>query len=103
METEATQAILELVKSAHDQVEKLYLENPAAKGSPEWLNKRRLLLADLSLHLVQAALKGPEPDPERLKRSLFAVLTLAHEFLPAAALRDTAEKLIEQPAVEHRG
>jgi hypothetical protein len=98
MEREALQPILELVRNAHDQVESLYLADPAAKGSADWINKRRLLLADLSLHLVQAALKGPAPDPARLQRSLFSVLTLAHEFLPEAGLAQTAENLVKEPA-----
>jgi hypothetical protein len=50
--------VLALVNKAHSLVEKLYLQNPAVKETPEWLNKPRLLLADLSLHLVQAAVAG---------------------------------------------
>ncbi|HEX8333207.1 MAG TPA: hypothetical protein VF622_11320 [Segetibacter sp.] len=33
------------------------LLNPAVPDSEEWLNKRRLLLADLSLHLTDACVK----------------------------------------------
>jgi hypothetical protein len=100
METTENRQVLELVKMAHDQVENLYLENPVGKDSPDWLNKRRLLLADLALHLVQAALKGDKLDTNRLRRYLFSILTIAHDFIPEAELTGAAEKLMAEPKLQ---
>ena len=47
---------LELIKTSwelHDQIEKAYLIHPAKQGDSEWLEKQRLLLADMALHLLQ--------------------------------------------------
>lgn len=89
---------LELVKIAHSEVEKAYLENPAVKGSAEWLQKRRLLLADVGLHLVQAALTGDEVNTQKLKRYLFSILTISEEFIPGNGLSETADKLVPMQA-----
>ena len=86
--------VLELVAIAHNEVEKAYLQNPALKGSAEWQQKRRLLLADVGLHLVQAAITGDEVDVAKLKRSLFSILTISEELVPGHGLSETADKLI---------
>ncbi|MDQ3291216.1 MAG: hypothetical protein M3Q05_07995 [Bacteroidota bacterium] len=96
MEVMDKKEILGLVNQAHSLVEKLYLQDPAAKGSAEWLNKRRLLLADLSLHLVQASVAGEQMRPDLLKRYLYSVLTIAQDFLPEIDLSSTAEQLITE-------
>ena len=96
MQTEGKQAVLNLVAEAHSRVEQAYLEDLAPKGTPAYAQKRRLLLADLSLHLVQAALKGDELSKQHLKRYLFSVLTLADEFIPEAGLKDTAQRLVNE-------
>ncbi len=96
MESADKKEILGLVNQAHSLVEKLYLQDAAAKGSAEWLNKRRLLLADLSLHLVQASVAGEQMRPELLKRYLYSVLTIAQDYLPEVDLSRTAEQLITQ-------
>jgi len=96
MENTDRKEILTLVNQAHSLVEKLYLQDPAVKGSADWLNKRRLLLADLSLHLVQASVAGEQMRPELLKRYLYSVLTIAQDFLPEINLSHTAEQLITQ-------
>jgi len=85
--------VLELVKEAHAEVEKAYLQNPATKGSTDWLQKRRLLLADLGLHLVQASVSEDEVNRQKLKRYLFSILTISEEFIPGYGLSETAEKL----------
>ena len=90
--------VLDLVAVAHTEVEKAYLANPAAKGTDDWLKKRRLLLADLSLHLVQASLNGDEINNEKLKRYLYSILTISEEFIPGFTLAATAEKLMTEKA-----
>ncbi|MDB5192237.1 MAG: hypothetical protein JWQ96_1800 [Segetibacter sp.] len=85
--------IVELVTQAHNLVEKAYLANPAVPNSEEWLNKRRLLLADLSLHLTDACVKE-EMNIEKIKRYLYSILIIADDFAPDAGLKETAEKVL---------
>ena len=103
MQTEEKQAVLDLVAEAHSRVEQAYLENLAAKGTPAYTQKRRLLLADLSLHLVQAALKGDELSKKHLQRSLFSVLTISDEFIPEAGLKETAQRLVNETETNTAG
>ena len=94
MNTENRKEVLKLVDAAHATVESFYPETAVYKGTPEWLEKRRLLLADLALHLTQDALKGETINEAKLKNHLFAILKLSAEFFPegnfekAAALVD---------------
>ena len=86
--------ILEHALQAHSLAEQCYLEHTAAKGSPEWLHKRRYLLADLSLHMVHAALEKDSADPELIKRYLYSILTISNDFLPGLSLTELADKLV---------
>jgi hypothetical protein len=94
MNLENRKEVLKLVDAAHAKVESFYPETAVYKGTPEWQEKRRLLLADLALHLTQDALKGETINEAKLKNHLFAVLKLSAEFFPegqygkAAALVD---------------
>tara|TARA_R100001369_G_scaffold21491_2_gene39085 strand:+ start:8051 stop:8344 length:294 start_codon:yes stop_codon:yes gene_type:complete len=87
--------ILDISWELHSQVEKSYLNNPANKGDTEWLEKQRLLLADMALHLLQTAIKPGEIKLERLRDNLNAILTIADQFLPKANLKKATEKLYE--------
>ncbi|MBC5993316.1 hypothetical protein [Pontibacter cellulosilyticus] len=88
--------ILQLCKEAHALSEQCYLEHSATKGSSEWFDKRKFLLADVSLHMVQAALQNERADVELIRRYLFSLLTICDEFIPEANLSSTANKLIER-------
>ena len=89
------QQTLEHIAIAHKLVEKNYLLNPAVPHSEEWLNKRRLLLADLSLHLTDTCVKE-EFDIEKIKRYLYSILVIANDFAPEAHLKETAQKLLPE-------
>jgi hypothetical protein len=94
MTTEDREKTLKLVTEAHAIVEKAYLSNPPVKEDPEYLNKRKLLLADLSLHIVQACVKE-ELDIAKIKRYLFSILTISNDFAPEAGLLSKAESLLD--------
>ena len=98
MNLENRKQILKLVDAAHAKVESFYPETAVYKDTPEWIEKRRLLLADLALHLAQDALKGESINEEKLKSHLFAVLKLSGEFFPDANYTKAAE-LVDKPAV----
>jgi hypothetical protein len=81
----------------HAAVEEAYLCHPAAGGaSPanaEWLEKQRLLLADMAIHLLQTAIKPGEIAPDQLRNNLHAILTIADQFLPEAQLKAASARL----------
>ena len=57
-----------------------------------------MLLADLALHLVQAAIVGEQMRPDLLKRYLYSILTIAQDYLPEINL-STAEQLLSSESV----
>ena len=77
----------------HDRIEHEYLNNSSAKGDDDWLEKQRLLLADMALHLFQTALNSGDFRQDNLRNNLFAILTIADQFLPEADLTTAREKL----------
>ena len=98
MDTIERQQTLEHNAKAHSLVEKNYLLNPAIPGSEDWLNKRRLLLADLSLHLTDACVKE-EMNIGKIKRYLYSVLIIANDFAPEADLKEAAQKLLQEATI----
>ncbi|WP_303309809.1 hypothetical protein [Hymenobacter sp. BT730] len=88
--------ILQLVHQAHALTESAALQQTSAGP------RRQFLLADLSLHLVQAALRQPQPAPQELKRYLYSILTLCDGFLDDLDLKAMAEVVLasQQPAPE---
>lgn len=50
--------ILRLAHSAHDLTESLYQQHPAVRRDADWNNKQPILLADMTLHLLQTALQA---------------------------------------------
>ena len=79
----------------HSVVETAYLNLNATKGDDEWLEKQRVLLADMALHLLQTALKPGEIELDKLKNNLHSILTISDQFLPNAGLKDSTEKLYQ--------
>ena len=89
---------LEIVKVSwdlHSQVEEAYLTHHAKLGDHDWLEKQRLLLADMALHLLQTSVKPGELKLERLRDNLHAILTISDQFLPMANLKKGTEKLYD--------
>ncbi|GAB3239232.1 hypothetical protein GCM10027346_32310 [Hymenobacter seoulensis] len=84
--------ILKLARQAHSLTEE------AALTATDYQQRRQFILADLSLHLVQAALRNPQPDPDELKRYLFSVLTVCDGFIADVDLKPMAEALVAPTA-----
>jgi len=67
-------------------VEEAASSHPGVRGADgvdaDWLEKRRLLLADMAIHLLQTALKPGEIELDRLRDNLHAILTISDRFLP---------------------
>jgi hypothetical protein len=78
----------------HGVVENAYLCHSATKNvSVEWMEKQRLLLADMAIHLLQTAIKPGNIELEKLTNNLHAILTVSDQFLPHAELKKATEKL----------
>ncbi|MCC2548239.1 hypothetical protein LJY25_17445 [Hymenobacter sp. BT175] len=84
--------ILDLVRQAHA------LTESAAVATSDPTTRKQYVLADLSLHLVQAALRRKEPDPAELKRYLFSILTVCDGFVPDMDLKAMANVVLPLPA-----
>ena len=88
----------ELIKTSwqlHSLVEDSYLNNPATKGDEQWLEKQRILLADMAIHLLQTAMKPGSIELDKLKNNLHSILTITDQFLPHSGLKEATDKLYE--------
>ena len=83
-----------LGQQAHALTETAYRQHGATRHTAAWPEKQRILLADMALHLLQTSLREGDLDPGELKRNLYAILTIADQFLPAHDLKETANGLL---------
>ncbi len=96
MMNEATRTdILALARQAHDLTETAYRAYQATRGDSGWTEKQRLLLADMALHLLQTSVGAGELSCNDLKRNLYAILTVADQFIPDHRLKASADRLLE--------
>ena len=58
------------------------------------MEKQRILLADMALHLLQTALKDGELSGDELKRNLYAILSVSDQFIPKHGLKSDAGRLL---------
>jgi hypothetical protein len=92
--------ILETGWRIHNTVEDSLLRHPATRGSEDWQDKQRLLLADMAIHLLQTALAPGDIRLDKLRNNLHAILTISDGFLPQAGLQEATGKLYsaEEPS-----
>ena len=86
-------SIIDASWEIHSKVEAAYLAHSAQKGESDWLDKQRLLLADMALHLLQTAITPEDIQLDKLKNNLHAILTISDQFLPHADLKNATQKL----------
>ncbi|UAM99060.1 hypothetical protein K8354_04345 [Polaribacter litorisediminis] len=77
----------------HNVVENSYLNNSAKQEDEEWLEKQRILLAEMALLLLQTSISPEEIKLDRSRYNIHAILTIADHFLPNAELKKATEKL----------
>ena len=78
----------------HGAVEESYHAHPAGRNDGDaWLEKQRLLLADMAIHLLQTAIAPGAIEREKLRNNLNAILVIADRFLPEAGLKQATERL----------
>ncbi|MCF2861314.1 hypothetical protein ABMY44_03950 [Pseudoalteromonas sp. Cnat2-41] len=88
----------DLIKTSwelHSLVEANYLANPVTKDDKEWLEKQRVLLADMAIHLLQTAINPGNLELDKLRNNIHSILTISDQFLPKADLKKATEKLYE--------
>jgi hypothetical protein len=95
---ESTRAeVIKMGWKIHGLVEESYLRHPATKGGEgsidNWMDKQRLLLADMAVHLLQTAIKPENIELDKLKNNLHAILTISDQFLPHAGFKKATEKI----------
>ncbi len=93
MDSASRTTVLALARQAHDVTEQAYRQNGAVRGQEGWDEKQRILLADMSLHLLQTALRDDDMSTDMLKRNLYAILTISEQFLPGMGLKAVADSL----------
>ncbi|WP_374518317.1 hypothetical protein [Undibacterium squillarum] len=98
MNTLSRDQVLAMSAQAHAWTEQEYRRHPAVRGDAEWMEKQRLLMADMALHLLQTALRKQALDTQKLKKNLYSILTIADGFLPDHALKAFADQLYLPPA-----
>ena len=87
MTKEERQYIIATSWELHSKVETSYLNNPAKQEDEAWLEKQRILLADMAFHLLQTSISPGEIKLDRLRDNVHAILPIADEFLPNASLK----------------
>lgn len=85
--------IVVLGRKAHDLTESAYQKHASTRGDSGWTEKQRILLADMALHLLQTALREGELSTDELKRNLYSILTVSHQFIPDSGLKESADQL----------
>lgn len=73
------------------------LTESTAVTTTDLTTRKQLVLADLSLHLVQAALRHTQPDPAELKRYLYSILTVCDAFVSDLDLKAMANVVLPPP------
>ena len=89
----------------HGIVEEAYRRHPAIRTDPpsaDWLEKQRLLLADMAIHLLQTSLRPGDIALDQLRNNLHAILTISHGFLPEAGLKEATGRLTQSSSQASR-
>jgi hypothetical protein len=75
------------------EIHRVVEESLLRPAGPDALERRRLLLADMAIHLLQTAIKPGDIELDKLRNNLHAILTLSDPFLPHAELKKATEKI----------
>lgn len=92
MTDEQKEALIAQSWQMHEVVEQGYLDAPA-QNSAQQLDKQRLLLADMALHLLQTALNPGDIKLDKLTNNVHSIMTIADQFLPDAQLAKATDRL----------
>ena len=89
------QAVLHALAEAHARVHDAYPEGASPHLSQGWVDRRRLLLVDLALHLAEEAVRGESLETRALVEKLYQVLEIARVLAPGHHVDEAAEKVLQ--------
>jgi len=89
------QAVLHALSEAHARVHDAYPEDASPVLSQGWVDRRRLLLVDLALHLAEEAVRGESLEARELVEKLYQVLEVARVLAPGHHVDRAADVVLE--------
>ncbi|MFL5344219.1 MAG: hypothetical protein ACJ8AT_05470 [Hyalangium sp.] len=92
---EHRESILRALREVHERVHEASPAGSSPKLSQGWVDRRRLLLVDLALHLCEEAVKGETLGTRELAEKMYSVLFVAKDLAPGHALEKAAELVLE--------
>ncbi len=95
LKPEHRESILRALKEVHERVHDAAPDEASPKLSQGWVDRRRLLLVDLALHLCEEAVKGETLGGRELAERLHSVLFVAKDLAPGHALEKAAELVLD--------
>ncbi|MBF5042114.1 hypothetical protein FGE12_06885 [Aggregicoccus sp. 17bor-14] len=88
-------ALLQAIAEAHARVEQAYPEGASPALSQGWVDRRRVLLVDLALHLAEEAVRGEALEVRTLVEKLYQVLEVARVLAPGHHVDRAADAVLE--------
>jgi hypothetical protein len=95
LKVEDREAILRALGEVHARVHDAYPEQASPVLSQGWVDRRRLLLVDLALHLCEEAVRGESLGTRELAEKLHSVLHVAKDLAPGHGIDRAAELVLE--------
>ena len=92
---ERRQALLHALAEALERVQDAYREAASPHLSQGWVDRRRLLLVDLTLHLAEEAVRGETLETRALVEKLYQVLEMARVLAPGHHVDHAAEQVLQ--------
>jgi hypothetical protein len=94
MDNEIRSRVLSAIDTAHAELHHAYPEQITARDTPEWIMQRRILLADLALHLAEDVMRSDGVEEAALVDRLFSLLYVARDLTPSSdAVKHAVETL----------
>jgi len=95
LKAEDREAILRALAEVHARVHDAYPEQASPMLSQGWVDKRRLLLVDLALHLCEEVVRGESLGTRELAEKLHSVLHVAKDLAPGHGIDRAADLVLE--------
>lgn len=89
------EALLRALTEAHARVQDAYPEGASPVLSQGWVDRRRVLLVDVALHLAEEAVRAETLEARELVEKLYQVLEVARVLAPGHHLDSAAEMVLE--------
>jgi hypothetical protein len=94
LRAEDRQALLEALEEVHARVGAVRLEGGSPLLSQGWVDRRRLLLVDLAVHLCQEAVGGETLGARELAERMHSLLYVAKDLAPGHGLEEAAGRVL---------